>query len=280
MEAESKSVPRDGFVYSATGDQYVEEAIQSARQVRKVHDEDIGVVLFSDRADVGGPFTEVYALDPPAHDRTDKIGAMMRSPFERTIFLDTDTYVTEDLRDVFELLDRFDVAACHAPGRRMSLGNSSGWDNYHPDVPDSFSAYNSGLFAYKSNDKTEKFIKEWKRAYEKENTKKEKPLQDQPILREVLYEKKDVRIATLPPEYNFRVNFCGFAHGKIRMIHGRSKDVESTEREINRTIRKRVYYPPNNGEFILSRDMKFYNRIAKILSIIYTHIRLTCKSKK
>jgi alpha-N-acetylglucosamine transferase len=45
--------------------------------------------------------------------------AMRRLAFVRvaqTIFLDTDTYVIDNIDELFDLLERFDIAAAHAPG--------------------------------------------------------------------------------------------------------------------------------------------------------------------
>lgn len=38
---------------------------------------------------------------------------MLHSPFEHTIFLDTDTFVCGDFSELFDLLDHFDIAMSH-----------------------------------------------------------------------------------------------------------------------------------------------------------------------
>lgn len=182
---------RRGFVFSATGDQYVDEAVQSARRLRELHAEEKGIALFTGRTDVEGPFTHVLSLDPPSHDRTDKIGAMLASPFEETIFLDTDTYAVENLSEIFDLLSVFDIAAAHAPGRVKREGES-GWHVYHAqDVPPSFPAYNTGVVGFKKSGHVGDLFQRWLNRYKEASRDADQQVQDQPAFREVLFHSTD-----------------------------------------------------------------------------------------
>ena len=100
---------REGVIYVATGRKWIEEATASVAMLKQ-HMPGVQVVLFSDRDDAGGTFDDVVVLDRQEGGYRDKILCLRRSPFERTIFLDTDTHVTADLGELFRLLDRFDVA--------------------------------------------------------------------------------------------------------------------------------------------------------------------------
>ena len=52
------------------------------------------------------------------NDRRSKIENIMHFPYERTLFLDSDTIVDYKLDDMFELLDTFDLAMVHDLARK------------------------------------------------------------------------------------------------------------------------------------------------------------------
>ncbi len=63
-------------------------------------------------------FDEVRLLQ--GYERFTKIPALRGTRFQRTLYLDSDVRVVADLTDIFELLDRFDLAAAHDPMRNSS----------------------------------------------------------------------------------------------------------------------------------------------------------------
>jgi hypothetical protein len=111
-----------GILYVATGARYVEEARSSARSVRACNpglpiclvtdqsiepDADFDIVRDVHETPSGtaaGP-ENYLALDRVAYYR--KILPLVGSPFEKTLFLDTDTWVGDSLEDLFTLLDSF-----------------------------------------------------------------------------------------------------------------------------------------------------------------------------
>jgi len=64
--------------------------------------------------ELGLPKATNGVLSPEA---ADKILPLLDSPFNRTVFLDTDTQVCSEFFELFDLLDRFDLAVAHAPWR-------------------------------------------------------------------------------------------------------------------------------------------------------------------
>ena len=119
---------------------------------------------------------------------------MPKSPFFKTLFLDADTYVLCDLNDVFQLLDKFDIALGHAMIREKPIKHKK----VNIDVPKSFPQFNSGVFLYKKNEKTLAALEKWKKWFHETQIPR-----DQFTLREIIWE-SDLRVATLPPEYNVR----------------------------------------------------------------------------
>ena len=91
-----------GVVYSATTERYVEEAIRSATS--SLRHNDLPHMLFADAEPAPVPGLEVVLFEPSGNPYVDKIANMRRSPFERTIYLDTDTYVVDEIVHVLELL--------------------------------------------------------------------------------------------------------------------------------------------------------------------------------
>src|SRR6056297_2761256 len=97
-----------GVIYVATGADYRDLAVQSARSLR-VHEPRLPVDLFTDDPDAvpEGLFEAVHRIQDP-HERS-KLDCMAESRFTRTLFLDCDTLVVNPLGDLWALLDRFDL---------------------------------------------------------------------------------------------------------------------------------------------------------------------------
>jgi len=207
-----------GFLYCVIGDEFVEEAKKSAKSVRAHHQEPITLVTDVD-VDANEYFDTVLRIDNPSHPSYEQIRNLSRSPYDRTIKLDTDTYLTDNVSELFEWLDRFDVAMALDPATKRDS------DQYPvPNVPDSFPEYNAGVMVYQNDENFRKFQSDWENKFE--NHSHADPPYNQPSLRGALYE-SDLRIAALPCEYNCRFDFVGHAVDKIRIVHGRTKDVDS-----------------------------------------------------
>ena len=144
----------EGVFYVARGDKYLKAAVGSARFVRRVCP-GIAIAIASD-GPVPAGFDQAVAIDEPDGFRA-KIVGMLASPFERTLFLDGDTYVVGDLSEVFRILDAFDIAAAHDPNRAALPLD---------DVPDSFAELNTGVIAYRRNDRVERLLHAWLDEYD------------------------------------------------------------------------------------------------------------------
>ena len=104
-----------GIIYSAIGAQFIAEAISSARSSLRFNR--VPHLIFCDVVPIdridGIEFVRIESCGDPFGD---KIRSIRRLPFEKTLFLDGDTYLTANVDELFDLLNRFDVAAAHAPG--------------------------------------------------------------------------------------------------------------------------------------------------------------------
>ena len=121
-----------------------------------------------------------------------KVDYSVHTPFDRTLYLDTDTRVLEDITPVFDLLDRFDLALAHASNRVTRL------QTWRTTLPRSFPQFNAGVFLYKKTPAVMSLLDEWVSSFHAAGFRS-----DQITLRELLW-LSNLRIATLPPEYNVR----------------------------------------------------------------------------
>jgi hypothetical protein len=196
----------DGVLYICTGEKYIRAAMRSALTVRKFCP-GLPIHLYADWQDHGfdfdrslHPFTSVGKIENP-HART-KVDYMALTPFERTLYLDTDTALNADIRDMFRVLERFDIALAHAHHR--GPGNLKPW---RLELPDAFPEYNSGVILYRSSPATLRCLADWGHHFGSDwveaGLRNEQLKHDQTPLRELLW-LSDLRIATLPPEYNVR----------------------------------------------------------------------------
>ncbi|HRO11160.1 putative nucleotide-diphospho-sugar transferase [Amaricoccus sp.] len=180
---------RDGVLFVATGAGYRELAARAAASVARVSP-GLPIDLFTDAPFADPAFAEVHLLEKVWF--RSRIDAMARTRFERTLHLDADVLAVADLRDVFELLDRFDVALAHDQRRNSPAANAV----WRRPLPGAFPQFNGGVIAYRRTPEVLAFLAAWAEALRASGLKR-----DQPVLRELLWE-SDLRIATLPPEYN------------------------------------------------------------------------------
>jgi hypothetical protein len=179
----------------------------------------------------------------PTHGPEDKIISMAMSPYEETLFLDSDTYMTDDSREVFALLEQFDLAAAHAPYRAQYRVR---------EVPDCFPELNSGVILFRKSEQMRSLFGRWLQIYRDDRVNPvdwlfpggaawyRRAIPNQPSFRRAVYE-SGLRIAVLPPEYNCRVPFPGFVHTKVKIIHGRSDCLPTLAKELNKTMLPRVH---------------------------------------
>ena len=217
--------PSCGAIYVATGEVYVTEAIRAARHLRK-HSPNLGIHLFTDEGGVqavtalaDSPFSSFEQLENP--NPRSKVDALILTPFDRTIFFDADTQVVADISEVFDLLERNDVAMAHA--MRRTAGNLL---PYHYPLPDAFPEFNSGVFAYRKTPDVIAFLENFRCEFAGDwveiGKRNGQPGHDQTPLRELLWA-SDLRIVVLPPEYNIRYLryffFAGRQELKAKVFH-------------------------------------------------------------
>ncbi len=179
-----------GFVFAATGPGYTQLTAQAARSIRDWHD-DAQIDLFTDQTDaVPEVFDRVHRL---RHNFVHpKYEALYESRFDRTLYLDADTLTIAPVWDVFDVLERFDFAAC----QDEAPNDASSRRIWRKPLPAAFPQFNCGILATRKSERTDAVLRECDRICLAEQER-----HDQLVLRELLWD-SDLRIAVLPGVYN------------------------------------------------------------------------------
>ncbi len=200
-----------GVVYIVVGEKYTEMAISSAQSMKQ-HNPDLPIHLFTDQHHTQSRYVDSSSLIDNPHKRS-KVDYISESPFEETLYLDADTFILQNIEELYITLSKFDLAIAHAH-KRNAKATLQKWNE---DIPYAFPQMNSGVILYKKNRATNKLFQKWKSAYHNNNFKK-----DQVTLRELLW-KSNLRFLILPPEYNIRfpkyMEFWSTEEVKPKILH-------------------------------------------------------------
>lgn len=232
-------LPVEGVVYIATGLRFAEEAAQAAAQLRKTNPK-LPVCLITDQPDFGPKFWDHRILLSSARRGfRDKV-LMGLCPYERFLFLDTDTFVVDDLSEAFELLRRFDLI-----GHQLFEGH----DCPVPGIPDAFPEFNTGVLGFRRSPAIEKFFSRWLETYDQFNALNRdgnyhySNESDQKSFRTAAYGSV-LSIGIVGPEYNFVPHHLNFACAKVRIVHSRGiENIRHLEGRLNANLGNRVYVP-------------------------------------
>ena len=207
---------RNGALYIVTQDpRYTDMVLVSAESLKQAMP-DLPITLFS-QFPVKSPHLDNVVIVTPAKDGFyDKARLIADSPYERTMFIDADTFVLEPVPELFLLLDQFDCAATHEEYL------STDWCGSYPraDIPASFPEFNTGILLVKRSQRTQELLQRWAELYEAYlREKPEHPINDQPFFRAAAYY-SEVRMATLTREYNCKFRGQGYVNRAVKILHG------------------------------------------------------------
>lgn len=134
------------------------------------------------------------------------------SPFDTTLYLDTDTVVKGDLYYGFEQAEKHQVACCIAPASSGYLAGRQIGMNTHPELPQ----YNTGVIFFSDN--SYKVFNRWRELVQTYPRSRDN---DQPTFSQSLYS-LDVNPYVLPRTWNLRTKVryeSKIIHGEIKIIH-------------------------------------------------------------
>ena len=184
-------------------------------------------------------FDNVYGIDNVIHDENidkrliSKAHALLKSPYERTIFIDVDIFVHNDtINDIFHILDEFDYTACHGFGAPYQ-------GNIYPDL-------NTGLLGVKHSPKVKSQLELWIKKYDEMYD--EFGHNDQTSFRDHIFMNNKKSFYMLPPNFQHRwQHLCGYitnivcTHNRsMNKDHVTTKTIESWSSVMIREIEKKM----------------------------------------
>lgn len=205
-----------GFLYVAFGKRYLHEALISARSLKRFTQ--FPVCVITDQPVGDHHYFDMVINAAPRYDFVSKIIGMQMTPFKKTVFLDTDTFVCSSIDNLFDALELFDMALTV----ENFLHSYEFIRKYNPEfflrfeklVPE----FNTGVIVYRSNEVVTRIFKDWLDCHEAMHVKTDMPAFREAYLKNV----HQVSILTLPFEYNyFGTKSFGFVYNEIKVIHER-----------------------------------------------------------
>jgi hypothetical protein len=251
-------MPTNGVIYIAYGEKYAAEAARSAASVKQWMP-DLPITLFTDGAGAEPVFDRVVRVTAQPFKTQFKPQCLAQTLYERTLFLDTDTYVCGNLEPLFTLLERFDLAAAHG-WQRMNPRDALVLSDVVTGTPLPFAQFNSGVLLYRQSAEARQFFADWETLILRNKALgKARGLarvRDQTALREAIYN-SSLRVATLTPEYNCRAGHVGYLEGEVKILHGRGFDAARAAAQLNRSSAQRIFMNlPRSYQVWLRHDIK------------------------
>lgn len=261
-----------GIVYVATGPKYFDEAAISATSV-KILMPAMPITIFTDQIIMQSCFDQLIPIKSCGDGFKDKVINMARSPYDCTLFLDTDTYVCGNIKEMFDLLLNFDLALAHDHLVRQVYPMAG--------VPTCFPEFNSGVFLFRKTSEVVNFFDNWLDFFEKDKINVSqaqgvllaKGHPDQPSLRRTLYF-SNLRIATLTTEYNCMFRYTGSVSGEVKILHAarmgygwyRRGNLEHVATTLNTVLKARVFISGRLYAF-LRTPQSFLTRINPFVDV-------------
>nr|CRH05296.1 Conserved protein of unknown function. Containing domain of glycosyl transferase family 8 [Candidatus Magnetococcus massalia] len=159
------------------------------------------ITLFTDQVDFVHPLIDqVLPIENPTYSFLDRFQAFSQSPYQKSLYLDSDTLILQPLDELFTLLERAQLAAAHAPLRVSPKKRYQ-----REDIPSSFSQFNCGVLGYQASPEMVALFADWKKRFIAHHSQDERSC-DQPAFREALWS-SNITYHVLPSEYNYRLPY-------------------------------------------------------------------------
>jgi hypothetical protein len=243
-----------GIAYFALGKAFIQEAEVSAATVRRQMG-GIPIAITTDGDVDRSLFDTVLSPNGIGSTNRQRISALATSPFDRTLALDTDTFLTGPVSEIFALLDRFDMAMAIEPRYQVFIGA----DKLH-QIPAAYPRWGAGVLAFRRSEESLALLQDWLKKYDEM-----KLGQDQPSLRVATYN-SNARIAPLPQAYNVRLPYPTVLRGTAKILHGRPYEIRSVVHRINRKQNIRIHIPRRFRRYIIwSGEPKIVRSLRKFI---------------
>jgi hypothetical protein len=188
----------EGYIYIVSNSvggiketDYIKEAIFSAKSLRAL-DSNANITLFTDIEVKDSVFNEVKIVKMSLRC---KQKFFLESPYDKTIYIDSDTYINHNISDMFQMLNKYELLGCHDYARKRIFNIPE-----YMKIPYCFSEINGGILAFKKCHNFNKLIELWNHYYNKYYSI---VIWDQPSFRIATWE-SNINLYILPNEYNRR----------------------------------------------------------------------------
>ena len=176
-----------GVIYTAGGSRkYVDEALFSIKSLKK-YNSSLGVTLFTDDKKVRAPYIDHIVINEPIqHPQKWKIQNMLSTPYDYTLYIDSDTKFQSPIIEMFDFLQIYDVGFTHRV--KCTWGSN-------PEFIDFIDrdCVQGGFMLYKKNSKAMELIQRWHEKMQEIPDEKIKPgteYGDQKALNDILLRDK------------------------------------------------------------------------------------------
>jgi hypothetical protein len=270
---------KSGYLYVVDGDRWVREAIYASTRLRELTNLPIAIIA-SEPYETLIKFGETtpnvqikVVCELKGSNFASKVIGMRNSPFENSLFMDTDTFVVYNIDTIFNLLNFFDVAMKQEPNFLTNLFPVC------DDYKDILAEYNTGVILFKKNKMVMDLFQDWEDAIS--SKKFNDDYFDMPQLRNVLVKgHNQIRIYGLHENFNMQgLRSYKVIHGKVAIIHERfgsywnsfseymwdNKKMNVVAKRINSSSRKRIFIPYFNT--VLSANRLSIVYLIKIIKI-------------
>lgn len=218
----------DGVLYIAFGEKYHREARRSIASLRKVSPS-VRIAVITDKEWTVEPVPDVFVIRDNFESFASKPRYMYDTPFDRTLFIDTDTVIARDITPTFGLLDWYDVGV-RFDGPELNEPNGL---EFHTQC-------NSGVVLFKKNDDVAQMFSLWQKEYAERRELLEKSrrikdrrgLNDQRFLA-IAIAKSKVRPTHFAAHMNFALFETIICHSPPVIYHGRLSEMEMLHDEIS-----------------------------------------------
>lgn len=240
----------EGYLYVANRPKLLSEAKISARSLRRFTDRPITIILSESinditLRDVFDQITVIPGIEQYSYWA--KIIGIRNSPYEKTVFLDCDTFICADISELFDILDIVDFATTQEATKHTGQLKGIRYKNILPE-------FNTGVMVFKKSDHIKKLFDDWLNVCISQSI-----IFDMPGFREAVIENFDkLHYSILPEEYNthgFRSMII--LYDNIKIIHERLDNrwrtltryflsydrMQRFAERINKKKEKRLYLP-------------------------------------
>ena len=259
---------KQGYLYIATGNKFIKEAIVSATSLRKCNPNAHITVVTNENIE-NKIFDSVIIKTNGSVDSKWKSGiqykveSLLLSPYEKTFFIDTDTYFIEDSAELFELLEYHDLQIAYAPDDKSKVVlNGKKLEGYYP--------YNTGVIVFNNNFKVKKLFKDWLSIYKSKFNIY--PHDQTPFMEALLI--NNIKIHVFHQIYNFRFPYYTSVPGlRVKILHGRTDNFNFVANKVNKHHYNRVWVPKK--KVIFNKPKKSFKK--NLIALIPDYLKMVLK---